>query len=310
MSNTPNDNNGANDVYQDISAIFDIDDRKVTGRSVEKTADAPKKSERILTAPEGLKHLPKDERKQMKKDERREKRAVRLKKAKTRAIIILSVLLAAAVVAGVIWWKIADAKKPAVAVTRAVVETLDRSYSDSAVISADGKTTVAVLIDNDYDVHFIAKNLKAEVVNAAGATVTGKVTDIKEEKPGTDSFTWLASSLLGELPEVPFYAVYITLDDPDGILVGGEKATARIITDTAENAVVIPATAVFMDGAQPYVWIYHPFTKTLSRQDIAVGVSSDEQTEALRGLKKGDRVISGSSVPSSELYEGVKVKLK
>ncbi|MBQ6065928.1 MAG: hypothetical protein IJK89_03825 [Clostridia bacterium] len=310
MSNTPNENNGVNDVYRDISAIFNIDERKAAGSPVEKTTDAPKKNERILTAPEGMKHLPRDERKKMKKDERREKRAVRLKKAKTRAIIVLSAALAVAVIAGVIRWKIVDAKKPVVAVTRAVVETLDRSYTDSAVISADGKTTVAVLIDNDYDVHFIAKNLRAEVVNAAGATVTGKVTDIKEEKPGADSFTWLASALLGELPEVPFYAVYITLDDPDGVLLGGEKATARIITETAENAVVIPAAAVFMDGAQPYVWIYHPFTKTLSRQDIAVGVSSDEQTEVLRGLDKGDRVISGSSVPSSELYEGVKVKLK
>ena len=310
MSSTPNENNGENDVYQEISAIFNVDDRRASGGTVEKSTDAPKKNERILTAREGMKHLPKDARKQMKKDERKEKRAVWMKKAKTRAIIILSALLVAAIAAGVIWWKIADAKKPAVAVTRAVVETLDRSYTDSAVISADGKNTVAVLIDNDYDVHFIAKNLKAEVVSAAGVTVTGKVTDIKEEKPGSDSFTWLAASLLGELPEVPFYAVYITLDDPDGVLLGGEKATAKIITETAENAVVIPATAVFMDGAQPYVWIYHPFTKTLSRQDIAVGVSSDEMTEALRGLDKGDRVVSGSSVPSSELYEGVKVKLK
>ena len=82
-----------------------------------------------------------------------------------------------------------------------------------------------------------------------------------------------------------------------------------MITETADNAVAVPSSAVLMDGAQPYVWIFHSFTKKLARQDIAVGIASEEKTEVLRGLKKGDWVVSGAKVPSSELYEGVKVKL-
>ena len=310
MNQNPNEPNGAEDVYPDISAIFNVDEARAAGKPIEKTTDAPKKGDRILTSSEGLKHLPREERKKMKADARKTRRAARMKKAKTRAIIILSVLLVAAIAALAIWLKIADSKKPVVSVARAVVETLDRCYTDDAVILTDGKKTTAVLIDNDYDVHFIEKNCAAEAVAADGTSVPGKVTQIKEEKPGSDQFVWLASSLLGETPEVPFYAVYITLDDEAQTLTAGQKLTAKVVTATAENAVVIPSTAVLMDGNQPYVWIFHSFTKKLSRQDIAVGISSDEETEVMRGLKKGDRVIAGASVPSSELYEGVRVKLK
>ena len=86
--------------------------------------------------------------------------------------------------------------------------------------------------------------------------------------------------------------------------------TVRIVTETAENAVAVPTSAVLMEGNQPYVWVFHSFTKKLSRQDVAVGIASEDMTEVLRGLKKGAKVISGASVPSSELYEGVRVKLK
>ena len=309
MNNDSNEKNGAEDVYPDISRIFNVDERRAAGQPVEKSADAPRKSERILTADEGMKHLPRADRKKMKKDSRKEKRAAAFKKAKTRAIVVLSALLVALIAAGVIWLRIAEKKKPAVAVAKATVETVERAYSDEAVIVSDDKGTFAVLIDNDYDVHYIEKKLRAEVVNAAGATVTGKVDEIREEKPGTDMFTWLATALLGDVPEVPFYAVYLSLDESEQILTGGERVNARIVTETAENAVAVPASAVLLDGAQPYVWIYHSFTKKLTRQDVAVGISSGEMTEVLRGLKKGVWVVSGASVTSAELYEGVRVKL-
>lgn len=309
MNRNPNEPTGAEDVYPDISAIFNVDERRAAGQPVEKSTEAPRRNERILTADEGMKHLPKEDRKKMKAAARKEKRAASFKKAKTRAIIILAVLLTALIAAGVIWLRIAEKKKPEVAIAKATVETVERAYSDTAVIVSDEKGLAAVLIDNDYDVHYIAKNLTAELENAAGAKIPGKVTEIREEKPGTDAFLLLTSALLKETPEVPVYTVRIVPEDTEQILVPGEQVTARVITETAENAVAVPASAVLQDGAQPYVWVFHSFSKKLTRQDIAVGISSDEKTEVLRGLKKGDWVVSGAKVPSSELYEGVKVKL-
>ena len=310
MNRNPNDKNGAEDVYPDISAIFNVDEKQAAGQPVEKSTESPRKGERILTADEGMKHLPKEQRKQMKADARKQKRTAAFKKAKTRAILVLSALLAVLIAAGVIWLRIEEKKKPEVAVARATVETVERAYSDSAVIVSDESGLAAVLIDNDYDVHYIAKNQKAELENTTGAKIPGRVTEIREEKPGTDAFAYLTSALLGDLPEVPVYTVRVTPEDTEQILTPGEKVTVRVITETAENAVAVPASAVLMDGSQPYVWVFHAFTKKLTRQDIAVGVVSDEKTEVLRGLKKGEWVVSGAKVPSSELYEGVRVKTR
>jgi multidrug efflux pump subunit AcrA (membrane-fusion protein) len=310
MNRIPNEPTGAEDVYPDISAIFNVDEKRAAGKPVEKTTDAPRKSERILTSEEGLRHLPKEERKKMKADARKKKRAETVRRLKTRAIVVLSVVLVALVAGLVIWARIAEAKKPEVSVAKATVETVERSYSGTAVIVADGNGVAAVLIDNDYDVHYIARNLPAVLKNSSGAEIPGRVTEIREEKPGTDSFSAITAALQGEIPEVPVYTVRIAPEPTEQILTPGEKLTARVITETAENAVAVPTQAVLMDGAQPYVWIFHSFTKKLTRQDIAIGISSDEKTEVLRGLKKGDRVVSGSKVPSSELYEGVKVKMR
>ena len=310
MNQDPNETAGAGDVYPDISAIFSVDEKRAAGRPVEKSTEAPGKNERILTSDEGMKHLPKEEQKKMKKDARKERRSAAFKKAKTRAIIILSAALAILIAVGVIMLRIAEKKKPAVSVSKVTVETVERSYSDAAVMLSDGKGFFAVLIDNDYDVHYLSRNQTAELETAAGERIPGRVTEIREEKPGSDTFNALTAALLGEVPEVPVYAVFIAPDASGQTLEAGEKVTARVVTESAENALAVPSSAVLMDGAQPYVWIYHPFTKKLTRQDIAVGISSDEKTEVLRGLKKGESVLSGSSVPSSELYDGVRVKMK
>ena len=310
MNDLTNGNNGAGNDYPDVSAIFNVDEKRAAGTTVEKTAEAPRRNERILTAEEGVKHLPKAEQKKMKKAARKERRAAAFKKAKTRAIIILSAALAVAVAVGVIWLRIAEKKKPAVAVSKVTVETVERAYTDAGVIVSDGKGLFAVLIDNDYDVHGIARNLDADLETASGEIIRGKVTEIREEKPGSDSFAYLTSALTGEEPEVPVYTVRVAPEATELTLTAGEKVTVRIVTETAENALSVPASAVLMDGAQPYVWIYHPFTRKLTRQDIAVGVSSDDKTEVLRGLKKGVSVVSGSSAAPSELYDGVRVKMK
>ena len=298
----------AMDVYPDISAIFDIDEDSIPSVPAEK-AQVPQKGDRILTSPDGIRHLPKAEQKKLKAEERKARRAKTMKKAKTRAIIFLAILLVALIAALVIWLKIEDAKKPLVAVTSAAMETLDKTYTANAVITT-GNGTKAVLIDNDYDVHALAKGQPATIVTDPENVLSATVSEIREMRPSDERFAWLTTILLGNVPEVPMYTVSLSVEDPGQVLKEGDAVTADIITATAENAVVIPSSAVFTDGPQPYVWIYHSFTKKLSRQDISVGISTEEKTEVMRGLKKGVKVVSGSSVPSAELYDGVRVKMK
>ena len=300
--------NGIGDVYPDISAIFDIDDKDLSDRPAAK-AEVPRRGERILTSPDGIRHLPKEDQKKLKTAERKEKREKVLKKLKTRVIVILAVVLALLIAALAWWLKKTDEEKPVIALSTVTVETLEKSHADAAVILNDGSPT-AMMIDNDYDVHAIERNRDATVSTEAGATLTGTVMDIREMRPSEERFAWLTSSLLGSVPEVPVYVVSVAVNDPDGLLKDGEKVTTRIVTDTSRDAVAVPFTSVFMDGPQPYVWIYHPFTKKLSRQDVSVGLSTGEKTEVLHGLKKGEKVLSGSSVPSEKLYDGIRVKLK
>ena len=217
MNNNPNEPHGAEDVYPDISAIFNIDDKKAAGQPVEKSTEAPTKNERILTAAEGVKHLPRAEQKKIKKAERKTKREARAKKAKTRVIILLSVVLVALIAALAIWWKITDAKKPVVSVAQAAVQTVERAYSDNGVMFMDGSRLTAALIDNDYDVHYIEKKCRATLTTADGRTAEGEVSAIKEERPNSDLFAGLTAALLGETPEVPVYAVYIAVDDASAL---------------------------------------------------------------------------------------------
>lgn len=335
------------DFYPDLSGIFNIDEKDIPKVPIKKTENdqsyisqtrkkerqqrperrpAQKRSssdanssvqrrspqrnssrqpeERVLTAERPERHLSPEERERR----RKLKREKELKKAKTRLILILSAILI--VIAGVFAIKgaIANSKKPVVTLEKTVSEPMERSYSSEAAVLKNPFGTYAVLIDNDYDVHYLEKKQQAEVILNEDTVFHGVVDKIQEEDQEGTFFEKIAAALLKEHPETSVYTVYISLSDPDGILKDGDKVNVKIITKSIDKAITVPTEAIRNDNGQSYVWLYHSIKKVISRQDISTGITADGKTEITAGLSKGDIVVKTFSCEEAELHNGMKVK--
>jgi HlyD family secretion protein len=100
------------------------------------------------------------------------------------------------------------------------------------------------------------------------------------------------------------YGVEITLDNQDPRIKPGMSVSAEIITNTKENVLTIPNSAIKTKGKVSYVETFdkqYPATtkggspvisSTLPRQqNIEIGITNDTETEVLSGLKLDDIIV-------------------
>lgn len=297
------------ELFPDITGIFEIDESSIPNVPISRTdgADTKRPRGRVLTVPEPKRKPTKEEQKREKAETKKKQREEKIRIAKTRAILILSAVVVVLIGTMVIRAVIANSKKPVISVEKAVVDSIERSYSSDAAAVKNPFGTYAVLIDNDYDIHFLEKKQTAEVTLTDGTLLNGTVDKIQEEDQEGSFFDKIANALLGERPETSVYTVYVSVNDPEGLMKDGDKVSVKIFTKKVDKAVLVPSSAVFTEDAQSYVWLYHSMKKVLSRQDVTVGISADGRTEILSGISKGDTVMTESN--SEEIYNGVKVKL-
>ncbi|QOI99943.1 MAG: HlyD family efflux transporter periplasmic adaptor subunit [Phycisphaeraceae bacterium] len=130
----------------------------------------------------------------------------------------------------------------------------------------------------------VRPGLKAEVkIDAAGGRVV----------PGViESIGVLAETTNWRDPNLKEYTVKIGLDRS---AVGGDlkpsmRAEARLILDRVEDAVAVPAQAVFSEGVVRFV--YRVEGAKLRRQPVRLGRQSDTLAEILTGLDPGARVLT------------------
>lgn len=69
----------------------------------------------------------------------------------------------------------------------------------------------------------------------------------------------------------------------------GMNGDAEIITSTVENTLVVPTDYIFEDNGKNYVYIVSG-DNTLTKKFVGVGIESEDKTEILSGLKKGDTI--------------------
>lgn len=296
--------------YTDFSDVFNIDDSSIPDSIIEKDPDGPKITEPILTSEEAQRFLPKDAKKAMEKEKKEEKKQKKKNKRRLRLIMILAAAVILMITAGIVNFIITDAKTPSVSVEKPVTETISRYHTDTAVSITRNNEAAAVFIDNDYDVHFIEKGQTVEMTTPENTVIKGTVTDIKEESADSEFLKKYHTVLTGTLPLTSVYAVYITPSVPAELTAEGVTLSAKVITKTSENTLTVPSTAVFLNGNQNYVWIYDSFRKTLSKQDVSIGISVDGKTEIIKGLEKSDRVAVTFSCLQEQLYEGIRVKTR
>jgi HlyD family secretion protein len=90
--------------------------------------------------------------------------------------------------------------------------------------------------------------------------------------------------------------------DDEARLGHGYRIVARIVLDRAENAIVVPATALFRNGGDWSVFAVREGRAVIA--PVTVGRRSNVAAEVTEGLAEGDRIIA---FPSARIADGTRV---
>lgn len=163
------------------------------------------------------------------------------------------------------------------------------SISGSALIATlITKKQIAEISLNEIDAAKLIVGQKTTLTFDAveGLTLTGKVADI--ESLGTVS------------QGVVTYNAKISLDTQDERIKPGMSAIAAVVTDTKQNVLMIPNSAVKLSGDTQYVEVVE--NNVLQEREVEIGLANDTMIEIINGLNEGEQVvtqtITGSSSPA------------
>jgi RND family efflux transporter MFP subunit len=100
------------------------------------------------------------------------------------------------------------------------------------------------------------------------------------------------------------YEVEIAFDPEDATyLIGGLTATAEILVDSHKDVLLIPNSALHLQGTEDWVYVVKDDKASLIEQrQVQVGLQSRTQTEILSGLNEGEEVLlETSNMPAKSL---------
>ena len=85
----------------------------------------------------------------------------------------------------------------------------------------------------------------------------------------------------------------------------GSTVKLSLVTERAENAMLVPVDALYYSGGDGYVYLYEDGTAKMA--PVEVGLYDSDYAEILSGLTGKELVVS---TWSSNLYEGAKIRLR
>ncbi len=147
-------------------------------------------------------------------------------------------------------------------------------------------------------VTFITKQRTAEIslneVDAAKIKIGEKTTLTFDAVPDL--------SLVGEVSEIDTvgsvtqgvvtYNVKIVFATQDERVKPGMSVSAAIITNVKQDILTVPNSAVKSQGNIHYVEIGSDVSTPPTQQTVEIGVSNDDSTEIVSGLKEGDQIVT------------------
>jgi HlyD family secretion protein len=184
------------------------------------------------------------------------------------------------------------------------VKQNDTISSGAAIATIITANKTAVISLNEVDVAKIAIGNKSTLTFDAieGLTINGQVSEI--DGVGTVS------------QGVVTYGVTITFDTQDNRVKAGMSVNASIITETKEDVLVVPNSAIKSSARGSYVQVFTTpipqaeikaarnagitSTQTPVSKNIEIGTSNDTNTEIISGLKEGDQVIIKTTTGSTK----------
>ena len=158
--------------------------------------------------------------------------------------------------------------------------------SPLCVIAGEGSKTVTFSVTEAMLAHVKAGD--TVLIEKSGSQYTGTITEVGS----------MVSTTTG------LFDVKASVESADS-LISGTTVRLNVITDGAENVLVLPVDTVYYSSSEPYVYTYD--AGTVHEVPVETGISDDEKIEIVSGLTEADQVIT---TWSPELYEGAPAMLE
>jgi HlyD family secretion protein len=206
----------------------------------------------------------------------------------------------------------------------AVIGTMNNPGTVLMTIS-DMSIVEAVMEVDETDIPYVKLGQPAEVTIDAfpDQTFKGLVTEV-----GSSPIQDLGSQ--AGVTEAVDFEVKIQVQNPPDGLRPGFSCSADIITGTREDALAAPLQAmVVRDKPTPEkpdengpalaadrrqeeegVYLFDEGSSTIKFQPVETGITGETQIEVVKGLKEGDKVVTGPFRTLREIKDGDKVKLE
>ena len=192
----------------------------------------------------------------------------------------------------------------------------DNASSGTTLGTVITKERVATISLNEIDIARVQLGQKVTLTFDAitDLILAGKVAEI-------DSIGTVSSGVVN-------YNVKISFDGSNERIKPGMTVGADIITETKENVLIVPGSAIKTLNDENFVQVFNPeiyltngnqgitSDRTPEQKKVVVGASDDTNVEILSGLKEGEqivtRAISGAAAMTngsgSDLGSGVRVR--
>ncbi len=164
--------------------------------------------------------------------------------------------------------------------------------SSAPVVISDNSLLIATVAVNEVDIADVKKGQEATVTfdAATGLAIPATV-------------RWVSPNSVTS-GNVRTYDVELDLAEQNEQLRPGMTASAEIATLMVEDALLIPKTAVRVDGTTKFVTVVKP-DGSQEKRTVTTGRSDDVNIQVLTGLKAGEKVTTNFTAPEEKSGGGI-----
>jgi RND family efflux transporter MFP subunit len=165
-------------------------------------------------------------------------------------------------------------------ITEINVETQDSVTTSTVVATIITHQKIAKISLNEVDTAKVKLGQKANITFDAidGLNITGQVIEI-------DSVGTVSQGVVS-------YNAVVAFDIQDEKIKSGMSVSSSIITDTKQNILIVPNSAVKSKSDETYYVLVFDENKELIQKIVEIGLADDINTEIVSGLAEGDEIIS------------------
>ncbi|EAM9239213.1 multidrug efflux RND transporter subunit MdtA [Salmonella enterica] len=173
---------------------------------------------------------------------------------------------------------------------------------------SSGDTAGIVVITQTHPIDLIFTLPESDIATVVQAQKAGKTLTV-EAWDRTNSHK-LSEGVLLSLdnqidPTTGTIKIKARFTNQDDTLFPNQFVNARMLVDTEQNAVVVPAAAVQMGNEGHFVWVLND-ENNVSKKRVKVGIQDNRNVVISAGLSAGDRVVTDGI---DRLTEGAKVEV-